>query len=102
MLPSIQIVYMRSYAFVGDPTPESLQDFVREHGYAPRIISFGSGIYGVGTNGKNAKLAVELARDAALVRQLSEAFGGPKYMTDAQGNFIDKWEVEAYRRKLVK
>jgi len=97
-----QIVYMRSYPLIGAPTRGALTDFIDTHGYAPRVISFESGVFGLGDSDRNASLALELAQDAALVRQLTAAFGGPKYMTDEQGNFIDKWEVEAYRRKLVK
>jgi len=33
---------------------------------------------------------------------LSEYFGGPKFMTKAQIEFIDNWEVENYRRKMAK
>jgi len=51
---------------------------------------------------KNGALALELAQDSALVAQLAAAFGGIKYMTETESTFIDKWEVESYRRKMVK
>ena len=48
-----------------------------------------------------ADLALELAQDGALVMQLTEAFGGINYMTDAQREFIENWEVESYRQQQV-
>jgi rhamnose utilization protein RhaD (predicted bifunctional aldolase and dehydrogenase) len=97
-----QIVYMRSYPMTGDLTPAALKDFQKKYGYSPRIVVTKAGVFGLGSSQKNADLALELAQDSALVVQLAEAFGGIRYMTDDEGNFIDKWEAEAYRRKMVK
>jgi len=93
---------MRSYLFVGEPTPEAVKTFQAKRGHAPRVVAWKDGVFGVGASKKNAALGLELAQDSALVCQLAAAFGGIRYMTDEQGNFIDKWEVEAYRRKMVK
>ena len=61
----------------------------------------GDGVYGIGTSQKNADLSLELAQDGALIMQLAEAFGGIHYMSPAQMEFIDNWEVEAYRQQQV-
>jgi rhamnose utilization protein RhaD (predicted bifunctional aldolase and dehydrogenase) len=50
---------------------------------------------------KQASLALELAKDGALVCQLAKAFGGIQFMTDRARLFIENWEVESYRQKQV-
>ena len=95
------VVYMKAYAFEGEPTEESLRAFQHEYGFAPRIVSNGNGVISFGTTENNARLAMELAKDGALVAQLAEAFGGARVMTRAQWSFIDNWEVESYRRKVA-
>ncbi|MBA4388452.1 MAG: hypothetical protein C0404_10760 [Verrucomicrobia bacterium] len=97
-----QIVYMRSCPMTADLSPAALKEFQKKHGYSPRIVVTKTGVFGLGSSQKNADLALELAQDSALVVQLAAAFGGIRYMTNDEGNFIDKWEAEAYRRKMMK
>jgi rhamnose utilization protein RhaD (predicted bifunctional aldolase and dehydrogenase) len=95
------VVYMKSYAFEREPTEQSVKAFQDEYGFAPRIVSTGNGVVSFGTTENNARLAMELAKDGALVVQLAEAFGGARTMTREQWKFIDNWEVESYRRKVA-
>ncbi len=95
------IVYMKSYPFCGEPTPAALAAFSQQHGYTPRVVATPGGVYGIGASEKAAALALELAQDGALVAQLARAFGGIRYLGDAARDFIDNWEVEAYRRKQM-
>ena len=95
------IVYSKAYPFVGEPTPEALESFRKEHGYAPRVVETKEGVFGLGSTERTARLALELARDGALVTQLAAAFGGIKFMSDRARKFIEGWEVEAYRRKVA-
>ena len=97
-----QIVYMRSYPLMGEPTEAALRAFENTHRHSPRVVVTANGVFGLGSSEKNAGLALELALDAALVRQLADAFGGIRYMTPSESGFIDNWEVEAYRRKMMK
>jgi hypothetical protein len=39
--------------------------------------------------------------DGAIVQQLARAFGGLQLLKDASREFIENWEVEAYRMKQV-
>ncbi|MEN6664700.1 MAG: class II aldolase/adducin family protein [Phycisphaerae bacterium] len=94
------IVYMKSHTLIGQPTPAAISRFVKAHGYMPRVISCPAGVFAVGTSPRNAQLAMDLAQDGALVEQLTAAFGGVQYMTAAAQEFIDNWEVEAYRRQV--
>ncbi|MEN7972480.1 MAG: class II aldolase/adducin family protein [Verrucomicrobiota bacterium] len=95
------LVYSKAFPFVGDLTAEVATQYKSERGYAPKVVVSGDCVYGIGNSQKNADLALELAQDGALVMQLTEAFGGINYMTDAQREFIENWEVESYRQKQV-
>lgn len=95
------IVYSKSYPFVGEPTKESISDFKSQHGYAPQVMVFADGIFGVTESAKGADLALELAQDGSLVQKLAAAFGGIDYMTDRARAFIENWEVESYRKKQL-
>lgn len=92
------VVHSRSYPLIGEPTPDALAAFRNAHGYLPRVIARRSGVFAVGASEKAASLALEFALDGALVRQLAGAFGGVGCMDDAARDFIEHWEVEAYRR----
>lgn len=95
------LVYSRAFPFTEELTPESAAKYISDRGYAPKVIVTDDNIYGVGTSQKNADLALILAQDGALVMQLSNAFGGINYMSDAHREFIENWEVESYRQKQV-
>jgi len=99
------IVYAGSdFLFAEGPGPElekAYADFVTRHGRAPKLAAVrGLGVFGIGGNEKSAGLAVDLFRDAAKIVAFTEAFGGPRYMTPDQIDFINNWEVERYRTKI--
>jgi len=93
------IVYAKSHPFDGVLTVENLRAFKAARGYAPRIVLTDHAVLAVGTTEKNAKLALTLAMDGAIVRRLTRAFGGMQLLGDASREFIENWEVEAYRAK---
>lgn len=95
------IVYAKSYPLCREPDAESVTDFKATYGYAPRIVAVDDAVYGVGTNAKNAALALELAGDGARVEQYARAFGGIRHLGDRERDFIDNWEVESYRRQVA-
>ena len=95
------IVYAKSYPFQGEPVRPAIEAFRQRHGYAPMIVATPIGVFGVGASQKKAELALELAQDAALVAQLTGAFGGVQFMSDRAREFIEHWEVESYRAKQM-
>ncbi len=95
------LVYSKAFPFTHPLTLENVQSYKSERGYDPKVVVAGDRVYGLGNSQKNAELALELAQDGALVLQLTKAFGGVNYMTDAQREFIENWEVESYRAKQV-
>jgi len=67
----------------------------------PKIVAVqGLGIFGLGTTEKAANLAIELFTDAVKVAVFSQSFGGPRFMSRDQIDFINGWEVEAFRSKV--
>ncbi len=95
------IVYSKSYSYNGPLTREGLDVFRARHGYSPRVLATPAAVFGLGASIKQAQLALELARDGALVLQLAEAFGGQRYLDGAAREFIENWEVESYRSKQM-
>ena len=93
------IVYAKSYPFEGVLTADNLRAFKEARGYSPRMVVTDQAVLGVGANEKTARLALELALDGALVKQLARAFGGLQYLSDVSRGFIENWEVESYRAK---
>jgi len=93
------IVYSKSYPFTGEPTTQAIEDYKNKYGYLPKVIVFDDSIFGIGQSEKQARLALELTKDGALVKQLAEAFGGIRCMSDRGRIFIENWEVESYRSK---
>lgn len=95
------MVYAKAFAFNGPWEAQPLRAFMDCHGYAPRLFSREDGLFAAGSSPARAELALALALDGALVVQLAEAFGGAQYMDDAARDFIENWEVEAYREKAL-
>ncbi|MBN1764404.1 MAG: class II aldolase/adducin family protein [Sedimentisphaerales bacterium] len=95
------IVYARSRPFTGNLSREAAKTYQSQTGYLPHIIAFNNAVFGVASTQKKAALALELARDGALVKQLTEAFGGIDYMTERASKFIEHWEFESYRSKQL-
>ncbi|GHV79863.1 short-chain dehydrogenase [Spirochaetia bacterium] len=86
--------------------PEQVWDAWKRHldktGRAPKIAAVqGRGIFGIGTSEKTASLALELFTDTAKVAAYSESFGGPRFMTADKIDFINNWEMEKYRSRVV-
>ncbi len=103
------IVYCKSnYLIVDkgvhpDSLPEVISSFESENGYPPRIILQEGGDMTVAEESeKSLRTAREVFLDLMKISYLSEQFGGPNSMTDAQIRFIDNWEVEHYRRKVAR
>lgn len=95
------MVYAKAFPYVGVPTRQGIESFREKHGYLPQVFSFNQSVFGVSETEKGAALALELAKDGALVLKLAAAFGGIEYMTDRARDFIENWEVESYRKKQL-
>ena len=95
------IVYTKSFAFEGEEiSAEKILEFKNEKGYFPVVVSTKNAVFSSGDSVKTAKTAMAVAKDGALVAQLTKAFGGPNYLADKFRLFIENWEVESYRKKI--
>ena len=101
MMPD-QIVYSKSFAYVGEADNAAIQDFIAKNGYIPRILELpGKGVVAAAGTLKDAKAAAQAWENARNVEILAEAFGGANYLNAEQYAYIENCEGEAYRRKIA-
>jgi rhamnose utilization protein RhaD (predicted bifunctional aldolase and dehydrogenase) len=85
-----------------DAVRAAWKDHVNKTGRLPKIAAVkGLGVFGIGSSEKTAALALALFEDAAKVAAHTEPYGGPEFMSAEQIDFINTWEVEQYRSKVV-
>ena len=98
------IVYCKAkYMFIeeGDNVKECFESFVKENGYAPKIVALkGVGFFALGKNKKEVAIAKALLLDAAKITVYSKSFGGYLPMGQSFIDFIVSWEIESYRQKV--
>ncbi len=95
------IVYSKSFPFLGEPTPQAIQDFTARRGYEPAVIAWQNAVFALGATPKEAELALEFALDGAQVMTFARCFGGARFLSDASRAFIENWEVENYRKSQI-
>ena len=80
---------------------QQLPRFQNEYGYQPVVIIIkNAGILAVGDSPSSAETILDIFEDFIKVSHYSSLCGGTKFLTPEQSAFIDKWEVENYRRKV--
>ena len=98
------IVYCGPYPLYTSRTDlvKDYQKFVQTHGFPPKtILVRSSGLFSIGKNLKMATLSKELFLDEVKILAYSKNFGGPRFMTPEDIDFIIHWEVENYRVKAT-
>jgi NAD(P)-dependent dehydrogenase (short-subunit alcohol dehydrogenase family) len=107
------IVYCKSaplFLDLGDDPEELIRAFPREldayrsrWGYSPKILMIsGIGVVAVEDTKKSTETCLDVFEDLMKVSWLSRAFGGPRFLSAPDIQFIDTWEVENYRRAVSK
>ncbi|NLV19675.1 MAG: SDR family NAD(P)-dependent oxidoreductase [Bacteroidetes bacterium] len=80
-----------------------LSRFKNEYGYLPKIIVIKDmGVFAVEESVGAAETALDVFEDNIRICHYALQCGGIKFLTPEQTDFIDKWEVENYRRKALK
>ena len=110
--PDIVVYCKSSFIYIEDSsTAEKIiesvkkesESFVSKHGYQPKVILVkGIGMIAIEENAKSVETVLDVYEDLMKISFFSNYFGGPKFLTAAQIDFIDKWEVENYRRAKAK
>ncbi|MDR1143375.1 MAG: class II aldolase/adducin family protein, partial [Spirochaetaceae bacterium] len=86
----------------GEDIEAAWKNHTERTGRQPKLAALeGTGIFGIGGTEKNAALALELFTDTMKVAAYAESFGGPQFMPEEKIAFINNWEAEQYRAKLV-
>jgi NAD(P)-dependent dehydrogenase (short-subunit alcohol dehydrogenase family)/rhamnose utilization protein RhaD (predicted bifunctional aldolase and dehydrogenase) len=106
------IVYCKSrYMFIEqyssaerilDSIKQQLPRFQNEYGYLPVVFVIKNvGLIAVENSAISAESVLDVFEDHVKVSYYSSLCGGTKFLTPDQSTFIDKWEVENYRRKIA-
>ncbi|MBE6389278.1 MAG: SDR family NAD(P)-dependent oxidoreductase [Lentisphaerae bacterium] len=97
------LVYAKAFGLISDaPDKQQIADFTGKHSYVPRMVEIpGKAVFCSGKNRASAATVQALALNGALIEKIASAFGGVHYLTDAQREFIENWEVESYRAKIA-
>ncbi len=112
LIPDI-IVYCRTHFIYIEQsaTAEKILDsfriqlprFVDEYGYLPSIVVIKDmGLLAIDVTTEGAETVLDIYEELIKVSHYALQSGGIKLLTPEQVNFIDKWEVENYRRKRAK
>lgn len=80
----------------------SVQGYLRAYGVLPVVILVdGAGLFTVGDSWAQASTAGLVYIDAIKVMLESSAMGGTEYLPEDFRQFIERWEVESYRRAIA-
>lgn len=76
-----------------------IKEFRRKFNYYPKVVLIKNlGLFTVDNNAVCAGIVADVFEDLMQISYYSQCFGGPRFLTTEQINFIDNWEVENYRR----
>lgn len=79
-----------------------LPHFISEYGYLPKVfIIKDMGVFAIGDTYANAEACLDVYEDLIKICHYALLCGGIKFLIPEQVDFIDKWEVENYRRKIA-
>jgi NAD(P)-dependent dehydrogenase (short-subunit alcohol dehydrogenase family)/rhamnose utilization protein RhaD (predicted bifunctional aldolase and dehydrogenase) len=79
-----------------------LERFVKELNFIPKVIVIKDmGIFAIGDTYAAAESILDIYEDLIRISHYSFQCGGTRLLTPDQIAFIDQWEVENYRRKVI-
>lgn len=79
-----------------------LPHFISEYGYLPKIfIIKNMGVFAIADTYANAEACLDVYEDLIKISYYASLCGGIKFLIPEQVDFIDKWEVENYRRNIA-
>ncbi len=84
-----------------DSVRYQLPRFKEEYGFTPKILVIKDmGIFSIAESSASAESALDVYEDLIKICHYASGCGGIKFLSPEQVAFIDKWEVENYRRKI--
>jgi NAD(P)-dependent dehydrogenase (short-subunit alcohol dehydrogenase family)/rhamnose utilization protein RhaD (predicted bifunctional aldolase and dehydrogenase) len=111
LTPDIIVYCKTRYLYIEQSsTPERILDslryqlphFISEYGYLPKVVVIKDmGIFAVAETYAGAEACLDIYEDLIKISHYALSCGGIKFLIPEQVDFIDKWEVENYRRKIA-
>jgi NAD(P)-dependent dehydrogenase (short-subunit alcohol dehydrogenase family)/rhamnose utilization protein RhaD (predicted bifunctional aldolase and dehydrogenase) len=111
LTPDIIVYCKTRYMYIDQvSTPEKILDSIKyqlphfkdEYGYKPKVIVVKNmGVFAVAEDFIDAETTLDIYEDLIKISYYATQCGGVKFMTPEQVEFIDKWEVENYRRNIA-
>lgn len=111
LTPDIIVYCKTRYLYIEQSsTPERILDsfryqlphFISEYGYLPKVVVIKDmGIFAVADTYAGAEACLDIYEDLIKICHYALLCGGIKFLIPEQVDFIDKWEVENYRRKIA-
>lgn len=79
----------------------AVKSFIEKKGYAPKIILIKNiGLIAADDDVQSCEILLDIFEDLMKISYLSDNFGGPRFLTRENIQFIENWEIENYRRKI--
>lgn len=110
LTPDIIVYCKARYLYIEQSsTPEriiesfkfQLPHFISEYGYNPKLVIIkGLGVFAFDKDCTSAETTLDVYEDLIKICHYALLWGGIKYLTPEQVQFIDNWEVENYRRQV--
>jgi NAD(P)-dependent dehydrogenase (short-subunit alcohol dehydrogenase family)/rhamnose utilization protein RhaD (predicted bifunctional aldolase and dehydrogenase) len=111
LTPDIIVYCKTRYLYIEQSsTPEKILDsfryqlphFISEYGYIPKVLIIKDmGVFAIGDNFTNAEACLDVYEDLIKISYYASLCGGIKFLIPEQVDFIDKREVEDYRKKVA-
>jgi rhamnose utilization protein RhaD (predicted bifunctional aldolase and dehydrogenase) len=96
-----QVVYCKSFPFTGDLSEVAIENYQKQYGYSPKVFIWGNYIFTVGKTDMEAQTSMDMIIDSAMVKHYSQAFGGVNYLSVSSREFLETWESENYRVRVL-
>lgn len=98
---SIYVESTRNATNIINEFKRHLNRYIKEYGYKPKVIMIKNiGLLAVEDSAKSAEIILDVYEDLMKISYGTMNFGGPKFMSTSEIEFIDNWEVENYRRSI--
>jgi rhamnose utilization protein RhaD (predicted bifunctional aldolase and dehydrogenase) len=96
-------IYIKSLDDIAIEIDREVNNFTNKHGYKPKVILIKNiGLFAIGDSNKSTEIILDVFEDLMKVSCGTMNFGGPKFLSTSEIEFIDNWEVENYRRNASK
>lgn len=89
------VFHAKSFAFSSvNPDKNGIAEFEKKYSFKPAVVEIpGKAVFCAGKTYDEALTVAELAKDAALIQQLAEAFGGAVYIGEKERKLLENYDL---------